>query len=51
MQQAMEITRRKGKVVIVGDVGLHFQRDPLYKKEIDFLISCSYGPGRYDAYL
>lgn len=49
MQQAMEITRRKGKVVLVGDVGLNLSRDPFYKKEIDFLISCSYGPGRYDA--
>jgi predicted dehydrogenase/threonine dehydrogenase-like Zn-dependent dehydrogenase len=49
MQQAMEITRKKGKVVLVGDVGLNVSRDPFYKKEIDFLISCSYGPGRYDA--
>lgn len=48
VQQAMEVTRRKGRVVVVGDVGLHLQRNPLYKKEIDFLISCSYGPGRYD---
>lgn len=48
VQDAMEATRRKGKVVIVGDVGLHLQRNPFYKKEIDFLISCSYGPGRYD---
>lgn len=49
VQQAMEITRKKGRVVLVGDVGLHLQRSPFYKKEIDFLISCSYGPGRYDA--
>lgn len=49
VQQAMEITRKKGKVVVVGDVGLQLQRSPLYSKEIDFLISCSYGPGRYDA--
>ncbi|MCX5922362.1 MAG: bi-domain-containing oxidoreductase [Candidatus Dependentiae bacterium] len=49
MQQAMEITRKKGKVVLVGDVGLHIAREPFYKKEIDFLISCSYGPGSYDA--
>lgn len=49
VQQAMEITRRKGKVVVVGDVGLSLERAPLYEKEIDFLISCSYGPGRYDA--
>lgn len=49
VQQAMEITRRKGKVVVVGDVGLNLERNPFYKKEIDFLISCSYGPGRYDS--
>lgn len=48
VQQAMEITRKKGKVVLVGDVGLALERSPLYQKEIDFLISCSYGPGRYD---
>lgn len=48
VQQAMEITRKKGRVVVVGDVGLGLQREQLYKKEIDFLISCSYGPGRYD---
>ena len=48
MQQAMEVTRKKGRVVLVGDVGLNLQRSPFYKKEIDFLISCSYGPGRYD---
>ena len=49
VQQAMEMTRKKGKVVVVGDVGLGLERAPLYEKEIDFLISCSYGPGRYDA--
>ncbi len=49
VQQAMEVTRKKGRVVLVGDVGLKLQRSPFYKKEIDFLISCSYGPGRYDA--
>jgi predicted dehydrogenase/threonine dehydrogenase-like Zn-dependent dehydrogenase len=48
VQQAMELTRKKGKVVLVGDVGLKLERSPFYKKEIDFLISCSYGPGRYD---
>jgi len=46
--QAMKMTRKKGKVVVVGAVGLHLQRSPFYEKEIDFLISCSYGPGRYD---
>jgi predicted dehydrogenase/threonine dehydrogenase-like Zn-dependent dehydrogenase len=48
VQQAMQLTRKKGKVVVVGDVGLQLERSPLYEKEIDFLISCSYGPGRYD---
>ncbi len=48
VQQAMEITRKKGRVVVVGDVGLGLRRSPFYEKEIDFLISCSYGPGRYD---
>jgi predicted dehydrogenase/threonine dehydrogenase-like Zn-dependent dehydrogenase len=49
VQQAMEMTRKKGKVVVVGAVGLHLKRSPFYEKEIDFLISCSYGPGRYDS--
>jgi predicted dehydrogenase/threonine dehydrogenase-like Zn-dependent dehydrogenase len=48
LQQAVELTRRKGKVVLVGDTQIKMDRDPLYQKEIDFLISCSYGPGRYD---
>jgi len=48
VQQAMEMTRKKGRVVVVGAVGLHLNRQPFYEKEIDFLISCSYGPGRYD---
>ncbi len=48
VQQAMEITRKRGRVVVVGAVGLGLRRSPFYEKEIDFLISCSYGPGRYD---
>lgn len=48
IQQAMEITRKKGVVVLVGDVDLRFERAPFYAKEIDLRISCSYGPGRYD---
>ncbi len=48
IQQAMNITRKKGRIVIVGDVGLTLSRDPFYQKEIDLRISCSYGPGRYD---
>lgn len=45
---AMDVTRAKGTVVIVGDVGLNIQRSAFYRKEIDLLMSRSYGPGRYD---
>lgn len=45
---AFNMTRKKGRVVLVGDVGLHLNRADFYAKEIDFFISCSYGPGRYD---
>lgn len=45
---AMQIARKRGKVVVVGAVGMEIQRSPFYEKEIDFRISCSYGPGRYD---
>lgn len=48
VQQAMEITRKKGRIVVVGAVGLGLKRSPFYEKELDFLISCSYGPGRYE---
>jgi predicted dehydrogenase/threonine dehydrogenase-like Zn-dependent dehydrogenase len=48
ISQAMRACRKKGRVVLVGDVGLDLKRSDLYSKEIDFLISCSYGPGRYD---
>lgn len=43
------ICRKKGKVVILGDVPTGFDRNPhWYKKELQLLMSCSYGPGRYD---
>ncbi len=45
---AMAVTRAKGTVVIVGDVGLKIEREQFYRKEIDLLMSTSYGPGRYD---
>jgi predicted dehydrogenase/threonine dehydrogenase-like Zn-dependent dehydrogenase len=48
INQSMKICRKKGKVVLVGSVSLNFSREDFYKKEIDFLISTSYGPGRYD---
>ena len=48
ISQAFQSCRRKGRVVLVGDVGLHLKRPDIYAKELDFLVSTSYGPGRYD---
>ncbi len=45
---AFKMCRKKGRVVLVGDVGLDLNRGDLYAKELDFLISTSYGPGRYE---
>ena len=45
---AAEIAKKKGCVVATGLVGMNLPRDQYYKKEIDFRLSCSYGPGRYD---
>lgn len=47
---AFSMCRKKARVVLVGDVGLDLQRADFYVKELDFLISTSYGPGRYDAH-
>ena len=48
VNNAARLLCRKGRLVIVGDVGLDFERGPLYAREADVLISTSYGPGRYD---
>jgi predicted dehydrogenase/NADPH:quinone reductase-like Zn-dependent oxidoreductase len=49
LSQAFALTRRKGRLVMVGVWGKELDRNDIYAKEIDFLISTSYGPGRYDA--
>jgi predicted dehydrogenase/threonine dehydrogenase-like Zn-dependent dehydrogenase len=46
--EALRCCRRKARVVVVGDVKLEIERADLYAKELDLLISTSYGPGRYD---
>ncbi len=46
---AGEICRMKGKVVVTGFVGMDVPRAMYYKKELDFKLSLSYGPGRYDS--
>jgi predicted dehydrogenase/threonine dehydrogenase-like Zn-dependent dehydrogenase len=48
VNRSLDLCRKKGRVILVGDVPIRMNRDKLYRKEIDFLISCSYGPGRYD---
>lgn len=50
IRDAMLACRKKGRVVLVGDVGLNLKREDFYQKELDFFISTSYGPGRYDPY-
>jgi threonine dehydrogenase-like Zn-dependent dehydrogenase len=49
INDAVRACRRKGRIIIVGDIGLDIDRSELYAREIDLLISTSYGPGRYDA--
>jgi predicted dehydrogenase/threonine dehydrogenase-like Zn-dependent dehydrogenase len=48
MSQAANMLRKRGRIVLVGVVGLELSRAELYEKEISFQVSCSYGPGRYD---
>jgi len=45
---AGEIARDRGRVIAVGATGMTIPRKPYYEKEIDFRVSRSYGPGRYD---
>jgi predicted dehydrogenase/threonine dehydrogenase-like Zn-dependent dehydrogenase len=48
ISSAFKMCKRKGKVILVGVAGDKINRQDLYAKELDFLISTSYGPGRYD---
>ncbi len=48
LSEAFAMTRRKGRLIMVGVWGTELQRNDIYAKEVDFLISTSYGPGRYD---
>jgi predicted dehydrogenase len=48
MELALELARKKGRIVVVGAVGMNVPRGPFYVKELELTISCSYGPGRYD---
>lgn len=48
LSQSFKMCRKKGKVVLLGVSGMTIDRGDMYKDEIDFIISTSYGPGRYD---
>ncbi len=48
ISQAAKMSRKRGRIVLVGVIGLDIKRDDFYKKELSFQVSCSYGPGRYD---
>ena len=48
ISQAANMCRKKGRIVLVGVIGLDISRDDFFKKELTFQVSCSYGPGRYD---
>jgi predicted dehydrogenase len=48
LELAAEIVRDRGVVVAVGAVGLQVPRKPFFEKEVEFRVSRSYGPGRYD---
>lgn len=48
VHEAAMMCRKRGRIILVGVVGLEFRRDDFYEKELSFQVSCSYGPGRYD---
>ncbi|MGL6223938.1 MAG: bi-domain-containing oxidoreductase [Steroidobacteraceae bacterium] len=46
--QAARMSRKRGRIVLLGVTGLELSRADFYEKELSFQVSCSYGPGRYD---
>jgi len=48
VELAAKLARDKGRVVVVGLVGMDLPRHLYYEKELDLTVSRSYGPGRYD---
>jgi predicted dehydrogenase/threonine dehydrogenase-like Zn-dependent dehydrogenase len=48
VHQAAQMSRKRGRIVLVGVTGLELNRADFYEKELSFQVSCSYGPGRYD---
>ena len=48
MHQAAQMSRKRGRIILVGVTGMNLRRADFYEKELSFQVSCSYGPGRYD---
>ena len=48
ISQAAQMCRKRGRIILVGVIGLNISRAEFYEKELSFQVSCSYGPGRYD---
>jgi threonine dehydrogenase-like Zn-dependent dehydrogenase len=48
ISQAAQMSRKRGRIILVGVIGLNISRAEFYEKELSFQVSCSYGPGRYD---
>jgi len=48
ISQAALMSRKRGRIILVGVIGLQLNRAEFYEKELTFQVSCSYGPGRYD---
>ncbi|KKO47840.1 dehydrogenase [Arsukibacterium sp. MJ3] len=46
--QAARMSRKRGRIILVGVTGLELNRADFYEKELSFQVSCSYGPGRYE---
>ncbi|MCB5226061.1 bi-domain-containing oxidoreductase [Alishewanella sp. 16-MA] len=46
--QAARMSRKRGRIILVGVTGLELNRSDFYEKELSFQVSCSYGPGRYE---
>lgn len=48
ISQSARMSRKRGRIILVGVIGLELSRAEFYEKELSFQVSCSYGPGRYD---
>jgi predicted dehydrogenase len=47
-EMAAKILRDRGRITVVGMVGMGVSRSNMYMKELSLTLSRSYGPGRYD---